>query len=110
MADDQMTDDQKQPERPRAEPEIIPPDRTGGHRSNPPWQTTWQTNWGQDGTRQTQRVFVMRPGPLGFAVLMLALALIVAAIVITAIGAFLIWIPVVALFVAVAAVYRFLRR
>ncbi len=62
-------------------------------------------------TRRTQRVFVMRPpGPLGFAVLMLVLALIVAAIFVTIIGAFLIWIPVVALFVAVAAVYRFLRR
>jgi hypothetical protein len=105
-----MADDQNLPEQPRAEPEIIPPDRGGNSRGNPPWQTTWQTSWGQDGAWRTQRVFVMRPGPLGLAVLMLALALIVAAIVITVIGAFLIWIPVVALFVAIAAVYRFLRR
>ena len=109
-----MADDQNHPERPRAEPEIIPPNRRG----NPPWRATWQTGWGQDGNQdgrhdaawRTQRVFVMRPGPLGFAVLMLALGLIVAAIVLTVIGAFLIWIPVVALFVAVAAVFRFLRR
>jgi hypothetical protein len=106
-----MVDDQNQPERPRAEPEIIPPDHAGGRGSNPPWQQTWQTSWSQDATRRTQRVFVMRPpGPLGFAVLMLVLALIVVAIFVTIIGAFLIWIPVVALFVAVAAVYRFLRR
>jgi hypothetical protein len=110
-----MVDDQNQPERPRTEPEIIPPDHTGGRGSNSPsqqpWQQSWQTSWGQDGARRTQRVFVMRPpGPLGFAVLMLVLALIVAAIFVTIIGAFLIWIPVVALFVAVAAVYRFLRR
>jgi hypothetical protein len=52
----------------------------------------------------------MRPGPIGVAVLMLVLLLIVAAVALTVIGAFLIWIPVVALFVAVAAVYRFLRR
>jgi hypothetical protein len=109
-----MADNENQPERPRTEPEIIPPGRATGRDGNPPdnppWKATWQTGWGQDGTWRTQRVFVMRPGPLGFAILMLALALIVAAIVITVIGAFLIWIPVVALFVAVAAVYRFLRR
>src|SRR5580704_2686352 len=100
-----MADDQNHPERPRTEPEIIPPNRSG----NPPWQATWQTGWGQngnqDGAWRAQRIFVMRPGPLGFAVLMLALGLIVAAIVVTLIGAFLIWIPVVALFVAGAALY-----
>lgn len=101
-----MADDQSPPERPRAEPEIIPPDRS----AHSPWQRTWQTRWGQDGTRSTQRVFVMRPGPLSSAILLLALVLIVGAIALTVIGAFLIWIPVVALFVAVAAVYRFLRR
>jgi hypothetical protein len=105
---------QNPPERPRAEPEIIPPGRNSDRAGNPPWQATWQTGWGQngnpDGMWRTQRVFVMRPGPLGFAVLMLALGLIAAAIVLTLIGAFLIWIPVVALFVAGAAVFRFLRR
>ena len=115
MADQQ---NQNPPERPRAEPEIIPPGRNSGRAGNPPWQATWQTGWGQNGRSdgnpndpwRTQRVFVMRPGPLGFAVLMLALGLIAAAIVLTLIGAFLIWIPVVALFVAGAAVFRFLRR
>ena len=122
MVDPQnMADDQNPPERPRSEPEIIPPGRSSGqsgNAGNPPWQATWQAGWGQnggpdgnpDGPWRTQRVFVMRPGPLGFAVLMLALGLIAAAIVITLIGAFLIWIPVVALFVAGAALYRFLRR
>ena len=105
-----MADDQSPPERPRAEPEIIPPDRAGGRDANPLWQRTWQTSWGQDGVRSTQRVFVMRPGPLSSAILLLALLLIVGVIALTIIGAFLIWIPVVALFVAVAAVYRFLRR
>lgn len=105
-----MADNQSPPERPRTEPEIIPPDRAGGHDGNPVWQRTWQTSWGQDGSRYTQRVFVMRPGPLSSAILLLALLLIVGVIALTIIGAFLIWIPVVALIVAVAAVYRFLRR
>ena len=105
-----MSDDRNRPERPRVEPEIILPDRYGGRGSKPPWQRTWQTSWGQDGRRRTQRIFVMRPGPLASAALILALALIVGAVVLTLISAFLIWIPVVALFVAVAAIYRFLRR
>ena len=105
-----MADDQTPPERPRAEPEILPPDRSGGGESRAPWQRTWQTSWGQDGTRYTQRVFVMQPGPFSYAILLLALLLIVGTIVITVIGAFLIWIPVVVLLVAIGAVYRFLRR
>jgi hypothetical protein len=52
----------------------------------------------------------MRPGPLGFAVLTLALALIVALVLLIIVGTFLLWIPVVALLVVVGAVYRFLRR
>jgi hypothetical protein len=52
----------------------------------------------------------MRPGPLGFIAVMLVLGLIVAAIVVALIGTLLVWIPVVALGIATAAVYRFLRR
>jgi hypothetical protein len=112
-----MADDPNLPEQPRAEPEIIPPDRTGRRNSSSqsPWQSTWQTSWGQsswgqDSTRQTQRIFVMRPGPLGFAAIMLVLGLIIAAIVLALIGTLLIWIPAVALCVVIAAVYRFFRR
>jgi hypothetical protein len=107
-----MDNDPNLPEHPRAEPEIIPPDRTG-RRDSPsqlPWQTTWQTSWGQDGTRQSQRIFVMRPGPLGFAAILLVLGLIIAAIILALIGTLLIWIPAVALCVVIAAVYRFFRR
>jgi hypothetical protein len=104
-----MADNSDLPERPRVEPEIIPPDRTGP-QSGP---SAWRPAWGPYGTgqaRTTQRIYVVRPGPLGFAALMLAFALIVAVIFVTIIGAFLLWIPMVALLVAVAAVYRFLRR
>jgi hypothetical protein len=107
-----MVDDANPAERPRAEPEIIPPDRTGGHG----WGSPWQTNQGFHGNgpdwawRTQQRIFVMRPGPLGFIAVMLVLGLIVAAIFLALIGTLLIWIPAVALCVAIAAVYRFLRR
>jgi hypothetical protein len=99
-----MADDPNPPERPRAEPEIIPPDRTG-RRDLP-----WQTSWAREGSWNTQRIFVMRPSPFGFAALMLVFGLIVAAIVLALIGTLLIWIPAVALCVVIAAVYRFLRR
>jgi hypothetical protein len=110
-----MVDDANPPERPRAEPEIIPPDRSSGRGGNSPWQTKWQSNQrfyanGPDGVWRNQRIFVMRPGPLGFIAIMLILGLVVAAIFVALIGTLLIWIPAVALCVAIAAVYRFLRR
>jgi hypothetical protein len=102
-----MTDDQERPERPRAEPEIIPPDRSGrgGDWSRPPWRG------GPFGdTRGTQRIRVMRLGPFGVALLILAIAAILAIILIAALGFVLIWIPIVAMLVVIAAVFRFFRR
>jgi hypothetical protein len=102
-----MTDDQNQPERPRTEPEIIPPDRSpqGSDWRQPAWRTD-----AASGARGTQRIYVTRIGPFGGAMLMLALAILVAAFFLIIAGAVLIWIPLVALLVVVAAVSRFLRR
>lgn len=101
-----MTDDQNKPERPRLEPEIIPPDRA---RQGSDWrQPAWRPFASSD-TRGTQRIYVTRVGPFGAAVVMLVLALLVAAFFVVFVGALLIWIPVVALLVVVAAVYRLLR-
>ena len=100
-----MVDNFDPPEQPRAEPEIIPPDQTGRRSSQPAWGP-----YGAGQTRGTHRVYVMRPGPFGFAILTLALALIVALVFLIVIGTFLLWIPVVALLVVFGAVYRFLRR
>jgi hypothetical protein len=106
-----MVDDTNPPERPRAEPEILPPERTGGRV----WESQWRINQGSygndaDGAWRGQRIFVMRPGPLGLIAIMLVLGLIVGAIVLAVIGTLLVWIPAVAICVAIAAVYRFLRR
>jgi hypothetical protein len=104
-----MVDDSDLPERPRAEPEIIPPGQSGRRPGQPAWPPAWGP-YGAGQARGAQRIYVMRPGPLGFAVLMLALALIVALVLLILVGTFLLWIPVIALLVVVGAIYRFLRR
>jgi hypothetical protein len=101
-----MADDRDQPERPRVEPEIIPPDR-GGRQSDwrrSPWRSSAFTQ-----THGTERIYVARLGPFGFALLMLAIAAIVAFIMIALLGFVLIWIPVVAVIVVIAALFRLLR-
>lgn len=101
-----MTYDDNSPERPRAEPEIIPPTRRGRPRDwrESPWQDELYNQ-----TRGTHRVYVTRIGPFGVALFMLAVALLVAFVFITAFGLILIWLPVVAVIVAAAALLRLLR-
>jgi hypothetical protein len=99
-----MANDPNEPERPRVEPEIIPPDRV---QQQSAWRSTWQPAWG---ARGTQRIYVTRIGPFGVALWLLAFALIAAVILFIIVGAVLLWIPVVAFVVIVAAVFRFLRR
>jgi hypothetical protein len=100
-----MTNPGDEPERPRAEPEIIPPDRSG--------QSDWRYSpWragGFGGARATQRVYVTRVGPFGIALLLLAIAAIVAIILIAALGAVLIWIPIVAVVIVFGALLRLFR-
>lgn len=105
-----MAYDPNQPERPRAEPEIIPPDRDGGQAN---WRRTSQTPWrgsGFDEIRGTHRVYVGRVGPFGIALLLLAIAAVIAIILIAVLGAVLIWIPVIAVAVVIAAFFRLFRR
>lgn len=105
-----MAYDPNQPERPRAEPEIIPPDRDGGQAN---WRRTSQTPWrgsGFDEIRGTHRVYVGRVGPFGIALLLLAIAAVIALVLIAVLGAVLIWIPVIAVAVVVAAFFRLFRR
>jgi hypothetical protein len=101
-----MANDRDQPELPRVEPEIIPPDRAGGGSGRrraawPPYE--------QRETTGVHRVYVTRIGPFGFAMLSLAFAILAAAILLVFAGAILLWLPVVALLIVVAAVFRFFR-
>jgi|SRR5215472_7326011 len=105
-----MANDPNQPERPRVEPEIIPPDRDGGHAN---WRRAPDTPWrgsGFDEIHGTQRVFVGRVGPFGIALLLLAIAAVIAIILIAVLGAVLIWIPVIAAAVVIGAFFRLFRR
>jgi hypothetical protein len=100
-----MAQDSNQPEFPRVEPEILPPDHSS--RARPP-------GWGGDSSfRQmygTQRVYMTRLGPFSIALMLFAFAALTAVILFALIGAVLLWLPVVALFVVAAIVARAFRR
>ncbi len=101
-----MAQDSNRPERPRLEPEIIPPDRT---RREPDWpQDAWRPYVSTAGG--THRIFVAGLGPFGIAVVMLIVGILVAVILLAVVGAVLVWIPIFALLVAAGAVFRLLRR
>jgi hypothetical protein len=83
------------PERPRLEPEIIPPARG---RREPGWQhDVWEPYAPSAGT--THRLYMAKFGPFGLAVILLAV-----------VGAILVWIPILALLVTAGVIYRLLRR
>ena len=94
-----------EPERPRAEPEIIPPDRIHDddmRRAARLW------SFGDRGGYQ--RVYVGRLGPFGIFLLALAGATLAILLLVFLVGAFLIWIPIVGLLVAAAILSSLLRR
>ncbi len=106
-----MADDRSGPERPYTEPEIIPPSRPRDRFDSR--RTMWDTSphpYESNETRGSYRVHVTRVGPLGIALWLLVLAAIAALAFFTILGIALIWIPIIALAVAVGAVYRLLRR
>ena len=91
MADDNDIDPRDRVEKPRYEPEIIPPPRAGAERRSHIWMSIDENG--------THRFYLARPGPFTiFATLVLA-GLVVAAIVLVLLGAMLIWIPAVILIV-----------
>jgi hypothetical protein len=87
-----------QPERPRSEPEIIPPGQRGGPR------------YGYTRDYGAQRIYITRMGPLGFALMMLVIGLFATALLLILIGAAFIWIPVAAVFLIAAAISGLWRR
>ncbi len=107
-----MVDDPDQPERPRVEPEIIPPDR---NPRRPDWRRqawrrqTWQPFF-STAADETHRIHVARLGPFGFTLLMLIVGIVVGLIILAVIGAVLIWIPIMLMLVAVGALIRLWRR
>jgi hypothetical protein len=102
-----MADNPRQPERPRTEPEIIPPDHSG--RPSDWDRAAWRSS-GPAWTGATQRIYVGRLGPLGFAVLLLVFAVVAAILFLAILGAALIWLPIILLAAVVAAFFRLWRR
>lgn len=107
-----MADNSNKPERPRVEPEIIPPNRGGGPDDRfggrtPNWPPQPPFGYAAHGP---QRVFVGRIGPLGIALLLLAMSLFGAVFLFVLIGTALIWIPVAAVLLVVAGVVGLFRR
>jgi hypothetical protein len=100
-----MTEEAPPPERPRVEPEIIPPGR--GRESD--WR---QSPWRGDSfaqARGTSRIYVTRLGPFGIALVLLAIAAIFVLFMIALLGVVLLWIPIIVVAVVLAAVLRRLR-
>ena len=91
-------------EQPRAEPEIIPPER---NRSDSDWR--WD-GYPTTAAGETHRIYFRPLGPFGFAVLMLIIGIIAAAILFAVVGAVLLWIPILVLLLAAGAIIRLLRR
>jgi hypothetical protein len=100
-----MPSNRDQPERPRREPEIIPPGNDWPNRDS-----RWPPNYGFNEGRGTHRVYVSRIGPLGFVLLLLMLALFGGIFLLALIGAALIWFPVLLVFAVLAAIAGLIRR
>jgi hypothetical protein len=102
-----MANDSNRAERPRLEPEIIPPARG---RREPGWQyDVWQPYVSSTGSG-THRLYVARLGPFGLAALMFLIGVVVAVLVLAVVGAILIWIPILALLLAAGVIFRLWRR
>lgn len=89
-----------QGDKPRSEPEIIPPDRNarGTHRTQ-----------GFNDAHGSARVHVVRLGPLGSILVVLITAILAAVVLALLLGALLIWLPLLVLFIAGAIIVAILR-
>jgi hypothetical protein len=91
-------------EQPRSEPEIIPPGE-----SEHPWLWARRRTWDSPDGRGSQRFYFARLGPFTTFLFVAAIGLVAALLLILFLGAFLIWIPILALLVAAAMVSSLLR-
>jgi hypothetical protein len=95
-----------EPERPRVEPEILPPDRSG--RNGQSWPPPYGGYTG--GPNGSQRIFITRIGPLGVGLATLVVGLFAVVLLLLLISTALIWLPFVAAIVILGAVVGALRR
>ena len=93
------------PEQPRYEPEIIPPGRDAHAGRGDGY--VWVSTGGQDGAR---RIYMARPGPFSIIVALLLAALVLTAIVLLLLGFALFLIPVVVFVIAALLVAGYARH
>lgn len=90
----------KSSDRPRSEPEIIPP-------SNQPDAGIWASKT----TYGTHRIYLTRLGPFGISLLAAAIGAILMLAGVFLLGFFLIWIlPLIVTLIIIAVVIRFVRQ
>jgi len=89
-----------QPETPRHEPEIIPPDRSGYGRMR----------WESVDARGSHRIYMRRLGPFSLFGIVTLFGLVVAGVLALFLGALLIALPVIFVLVAAAVIAGLLRR
>ena len=100
-----MPRNSNEPERPRSEPVILPPDRSRNGQNWPPPPYGYGP-----GASGSQRIFITRIGPLGFGLATLVLGLLAVVLLLLLIGTALIWLPFVLGIVILGAVVGALRR
>jgi len=91
-------------EKPRVEPEIIPPDGDDRQSRSSAARIRVFVDGGGIG-----HIYFARLGPLGIIVLALMIGILFAIMPVLLLGAFLIWIPLVGLLVATAIISGLLR-
>jgi hypothetical protein len=94
-------DQRSTPERPRSEPEIIPPERSGGPMRDGRWERA-----DAEGIYQLR---VVKLGPVGATLLAIGIGVASAALLMLVLGTLLILIPVVGLLIAGAIIAGLLR-
>ena len=97
-----------QSEKPRSEQEIIPPDQAERRTAQGTARTRVFIN-----THGTERVYVARPGSLGVILAVLTTGILSAVMLILLFATFLIWVPLVVLFIVgaiISGLMRYLRR
>src|ERR1700745_4245753 len=98
-----MSDRPTPPERPKVEPEIIPPGERGPHPRGASWV------WTSSGRAQGRTVRFETRGPLALVMALVMLGLGSAVVLAILLGLVLLWIPV-SIAIAVAILWSFLRR
>ena len=97
-------DKRPNPQGEKPEPEIIPPEQTGGQTAQDAQRMRIFAN-----TRGTEHFYVARLRPLGVILVVLTMGILLAVVLILLLSAFLIWIPVVVLLVTATIIAGLLR-